>query len=132
MSKATCTLENEIVSSNLLCFRALLARVLFLNAKIEEEASDILPSPAVDETRGKAVQLMKELMPLGNSSQPGKLFWSTGKDNKARDVELTAYMVLNLVSQNKLSGITHVTFISVLYFNNVSWSIKLSSKCVQV
>ena len=71
-------------------------------------------------------------MPLGNSSQPGKLFWSTGKDNKARDVELTAYMVLNLVSQNKLSGITHVTFISVLYFNNVSWSIKLSSKCVQV
>ena len=98
------------------CFRALLARVLFLNAKIEEEASDILPSPAVDETRGKAVQLMKELMPLGNSSQPGKLFWSTGKDNKARDVELTAYMVLNLVSQNKLSGITHVTFISNIIF----------------
>ena len=69
-------------------------------------------------------------MPLGNSSQPGKLFWSTGKDNKARDVELTAYMVLNLVSQNKLSGITHVIFISVLYLNSVSWSTKLSSKCV--
>ena len=111
-------------------FRALLARVLFLNAKIEEEASDAGPPNPGEITRGKAVQLMKELMPLGNSSQPGKLFWTTGKDNKARDVELTAYMVLNLVSQNKLSGITHVTFISVLYLNSVSWSTKLSSKCV--
>jgi len=98
--------ENKVLrnsTANDIYSKALLARVLFLNAKIEEEASDILPSPAVDETRGKAVQLMEELMPLGNSSQPGKLFWSTGKDNKARDVELTAYMVLNLVSQNKLS-----------------------------
>ena len=59
---------------------------------------------SVDVGKTNAAALMAELMPLANSSMEGKLFWSTGKNNKARDVELTAYMVLNLVHQNKLSG----------------------------
>merc|ERR1719259_1391089 len=46
---------------------------------------------------------MDSILPQANSTIAGKLFWSTGKNNKARDVELTAYMVLNLVLKNMLS-----------------------------
>ena len=100
------TFNNEIADyKKYNYFRALLARVLFLNAKTEKEASESISQLEMAKSkRAKAVKLMEALMPLGNSSQAGKLFWSTGKDNKARDVELTAYMVLNLVSQSKLSG----------------------------
>jgi len=34
---------------------------------------------------------------------PGKIYWSTGEQNKARDVEITAYNILSLTLQNKLA-----------------------------
>jgi len=107
MGKSLSCAENKVLrnsTANDIYSKALLARVLFLNAKTEEEASESISQLEMAKSkRAKAVKLMEALMPLGNSSQAGKLFWSTGKDNKARDVELTAYMVLNLVSQSKLS-----------------------------
>jgi len=46
---------------------------------------------------------MAELMSQANTTLPGKMFWTTGKNNKARDVELTAYMVLNLIRKDMMS-----------------------------
>merc|ERR1712038_2052098 len=47
--------------------------------------------------------LANSLISSANSTMPGKLFWTTGEQNKARDVEITAYNVLSLTLQNKLS-----------------------------
>merc|ERR1719317_1745382 len=55
------------------------------------------------ELSGFADAMLEELQSQGNETLPGKLFWSTGKGNRARDVELTAYMVLNLVHRERLS-----------------------------
>merc|ERR1719336_2282464 len=47
--------------------------------------------------------LLTTLMGASNSSMAGKLFWTTGQQNKARDVEMTAYNVLSLTLKDKLS-----------------------------
>jgi len=48
-------------------------------------------------------ELLTKLMSASNSSMAGKLFWTTGDQNKARDVEMTAYNVLSLTLKEKLS-----------------------------
>jgi len=50
-----------------------------------------------------ADELLTSLLSISNSSMPGKLFWTTGEQNKARDVEMTAYNVLSLTKKNRLS-----------------------------
>merc|ERR1719351_371959 len=50
-----------------------------------------------------ADELLTKLMSASNSSMAGKLFWTTGDQNKARDVEMTAYNVLSLTLKNQLS-----------------------------
>jgi CD109 antigen len=52
---------------------------------------------------GNPDNLVNSLISAANTTMPGKLFWTTGKQNKARDVEITAYNVLSLTLQNKLS-----------------------------
>jgi len=47
--------------------------------------------------------LLDALISAANTSMPGKLFWTTGEQNKARDVEITAYNVLSLTLQDKLA-----------------------------
>merc|ERR1712061_953215 len=48
-------------------------------------------------------ELLETLMTASNTSVAGKLFWTTGEQNKARDVEITAYNVLSLTLKDKLS-----------------------------
>ena len=48
-------------------------------------------------------ELLESLMTASNKSIAGKLFWTTGEQNKARDVEITAYNVLSLTLKDKLS-----------------------------
>lgn len=52
---------------------------------------------------GNPDNLVNSLISAANTTMSGKLFWTTGKQNKARDVEITAYNVLSLTLQNKLS-----------------------------
>ena len=52
---------------------------------------------------GNPDNLLNSIISSANTTMPGKLFWTTGKQNKARDVEITAYNVLSLTLQNKLS-----------------------------
>jgi hypothetical protein len=47
--------------------------------------------------------LLESIISTSNATMPGKLFWTTGEENKARDVEITAYNILSLTLQNKLS-----------------------------
>ena len=51
----------------------------------------------------RSEKLLNELVSVANTSMPGKLYWSTGEQNKARDVEITAYNILSLTLQNKLA-----------------------------
>merc|ERR1719336_820036 len=53
--------------------------------------------------RKTADDLLTTLMSKSNNSMAGKLFWTTGEQNKARDVEMTAYNVLSLTLKDKLS-----------------------------
>merc|ERR1719266_670423 len=48
-------------------------------------------------------ELLEALMTASNTSIAGKLYWTTGEQNKARDVEITAYNVLSLTLKDKLS-----------------------------
>ena len=48
-------------------------------------------------------ELLASLISAANTTIPGKLFWTTGEQNKARDVEITAYNVLSLTLQDKLA-----------------------------
>merc|ERR1719322_2240659 len=48
-------------------------------------------------------KLLISLLSVSNNSMAGKLFWTTGEQNKARDVEMTAYNVLSLTLKDKLS-----------------------------
>merc|ERR1712088_627462 len=56
-----------------------------------------------------ADELLTSLLSISNSSMPGKLFWTTGEQNKARDVEMTAYNVLSLTKKNRLSEALQAT-----------------------
>ena len=47
--------------------------------------------------------LLTDLMNASNSDMTGKLFWTAGKGNKARDVEITARNILSLTLKNKKS-----------------------------
>jgi len=51
----------------------------------------------------RSEKLLNELVSAANTSMPGKIYWSTGEQNKARDVEITAYNILSLTLQNKLA-----------------------------
>ena len=53
--------------------------------------------------QNKSSSLMTNILSKADLSSPGKMSWTTGKDNKARDVELTAYIVLSLVLEDRLS-----------------------------
>ena len=50
-----------------------------------------------------ADDLLTDLMNASNSNMTGKLFWTTGDRNKARDVEMTARNIISLTLKNKKS-----------------------------
>jgi len=97
------TEEDDVYSKALIVNAANLATELADNEAVRSVEQNESWIQLADSSRAMADRLMEELMAKANSSSSGKLFWTTGKNNKARDVELTAYMVLNMVRQDKLS-----------------------------
>ena len=93
----TCVKNNMSVDDNQNIYLksiATYASTLYSN-KLNADSSNLNSKASED--------LLNRLMSVGNTSMPGKLFWTTGEENKARDVEITAYNVMSLTIQNKLS-----------------------------